>query len=354
VAPLDYSVETRVLAVDPRSPDPAAIEAAAEVIRAGGLVAFPTETVYGLGAAALDAAAVRRVFVAKGRPASDPLIVHLASADQVLDVARDLPPAAHELMRRHWPGPLTLVLPRRPHVPPEVTAGGETVAVRVPAHPVALALIAAAGPLVAPSANLFSRPSPTTAQHVLEDLAGRVDLVLDAGPTAIGIESTVLDLTADPPQLLRPGGLTREELRDLLPDLRYTPRYLEEPLAAPAPGMLLKHYSPRAQLTLYAGERAAALARMRDDALRHIAAGRAVGVMAADDDAAAFDGVPVRLALLGRLDEPEQAAALLFSAMRQLDAAGVDLILARTPLHSGLGLAIWDRLVRAAEGRVVY
>ena len=355
---MTYTADTCVLVVDPAHPDPSAVAQAASVLRRGGLVAFPTETVYGLGAHALDAAAVRRVFAAKGRPATDPLIVHLASAGQVAEVAAGLPPAAGELARRLWPGPLTLVLRRHPRVPPEVAVGRDTVAVRVPAHPVALALIAAAAvPVVAPSANLFSRPSPTTAQHVLEDLRGRVDVVLDAGPTAIGIESTVVDLTVDPPALLRPGGIPAEELRALLPGLSYTPRYLSAGegggAAAPAPGMLLKHYSPRAALTLYAGERDAALARMRDDALRLAREGRSVGVMTADEDAAAFAGVPVRLALLGPAADQAQLAARLFAAMRELDAAGAGAILARAPERSGIGLAIWDQLVRAAEGRVV-
>ncbi|MEN9939019.1 MAG: hypothetical protein RLZZ387_5598 [Chloroflexota bacterium] len=320
-------------------------------------MAFPTETVYGLGAHALDAAAVARVFAAKGRPSSDPLIVHLATAGELASVALDPPQVAADLARRLWPGPLTLVLRRRPHIPPAVAAGGDTVAVRVPSHPVALALIAAAGaPVVAPSANLFSRPSPTSAQHVLEDLRGRVDVVLDAGPTAIGVESTVVDLTTDPPALLRPGGVPAEVLRALLPGLSYTPRYLaaeESGAVAPAPGMLLKHYSPRAPLTLYAGPRAAAIAKMRAEAERLAAEGRAVGVMAAAEDLATLAGSGARVAELGARDDNAQLAARLFAAMRELDAAGVDAILAVAPEREGLGLAVWDRLVRAAEGRVV-
>lgn len=352
---MTYQAETRVLAIDPVAPDPSVIADAAAVIRAGGLVAFPTETVYGLGASALDAAAVRRVFAAKGRPAADPLIAHVADLAQVALVSPELPPAAAELARRFWPGPLTLVLRRHPRVPPDVSGGGVTVAVRVPAHAVALALIAASGvPIVAPSANLFARPSPTSAAHVLDDLRGRVDLVLDAGPTMIGIESSVVDLTADPPALLRPGGVPFEALRAWLPDLMYTPRYLAtEDEAAPGPGMLLRHYAPRARLTLYAGPREAALARMRADAAQLVAEGQAVGALAADEDAQAFAGAAVRLASLGPAGAPEQAAARLFAAMRELDAAGVSAILARAPGRTGLGLAIWDRLVRAAEGRVV-
>jgi L-threonylcarbamoyladenylate synthase len=355
---MTYTANTRVLTVDPVHPDPSVINEAAAVLRAGGLVAFPTETVYGLGAHALDAAAVRRVFAAKGRPSADPLIVHLSAAGQVAQVAVDLPPAAGELMQRFWPGPLTLVLRRHPRIPPEVAAGRDTVAVRVPSHPVALALIAAAGvPVVAPSANLFSRPSPTTAQHVLEDLRGRVDVVLDAGPSAIGIESTVVDLTADPPALLRPGGVPAEELAARLPGLSYTPRYLAAEgtgeAGAPSPGMLLKHYSPRARLTLYAGPRDAALAHMRTDALRLEGEGRRVGVMAADEDTHAFAGTLARVVSLGPRADAAQTAVRLFAAMRALDAGGADAILTRAPERKGLGLAIWDRLVRAAEGRVV-
>src|SRR5262245_22416754 len=198
---------TKIIIVNPVAPEPAVIQQAASVIRAGGLVAFPTETVYGLGANALDATAVARIFAAKGRPASDPLIVHIAAFAQLDDIAEQIPPLARELAAAFWPGPLTLVLRRRSIVPANVSAGRETVAVRMPAHPVALALCGAAGvPIAAPSANLFTRTSPTEAEHVLEDLAGRIDLLLDGGPTPIGLESTVLDLTQSPPALLRPGG----------------------------------------------------------------------------------------------------------------------------------------------------
>ena len=180
-------------------------------------MAFPTETVYGLGANALDAAAVERIFAAKQRPVTDPLIVHLASVDQLTQVAVDIPPSVYRFAERFWPGPLTLILRRGPKVPPNVSAGRDTVAVRVPAHPVAQALLVACGlPIAAPSANLFSRPSPTTAQHVLDDLDGRVDIVLDGGPTTIGVESTVVDLTQKPPVLLRPGGAPVESLLDIL------------------------------------------------------------------------------------------------------------------------------------------
>jgi len=212
---------TTVLRLTPDCPEPDLIADAAACLRRGGLVAFPTETVYGLGVAAFDAAAVRRLFAAKGRPAEDPLIVHIASLDALAALVSARPPAVDALAARFWPGPLTLVLRRSTLVPDEVTAGLDTVAIRVPAHPVAHALLAAAGiPVAAPSANLFSRPSPTRAGHVLEDLDGRIDLVLDGGRTQVGVESTVLDLSGDVPEVLRPGAVTLEMLRPLLPDVR--------------------------------------------------------------------------------------------------------------------------------------
>lgn len=209
---------TRVLLLDPARPNPDAIREAAEVIKTGGLVAFPTDTVYGLGAHLRDEAAMRRLFTAKGRPEGKPLIVHVCRVEQVFSVARQLPPKAHVLMRHFFPGPLTLVLPRHPQVSDVVTAGGDTVAVRMPAHPVALALIEAVGdPIVAPSANLSGARSATSAQQVLEDLEGRIEMVLDAGPAPLGQPSTVLDLTVEPPRILRAGALSAEALRAHVP-----------------------------------------------------------------------------------------------------------------------------------------
>src|SRR5437763_8542920 len=229
--------------------DSAAIASAADVLRSGGLVAFPTETVYGLGANALDADAVGRIFAAKGRPAANPIIVHVADAAGVGAVVADWPDAAARLAERFWPGPLTLVLPKRDAVPDVVTAGGPTVAVRVPAHPVAHALLRAAGvPVAAPSANRSSELSPTTAGHVLHGLGGRIDLILDAGPCPGGIESTVLDVTNDPPRLLRPGLVTPAQIEAVIGPIQR----FGEPAGSVlrSPGLLAKHYAPRAPLEL--------------------------------------------------------------------------------------------------------
>ena len=348
---------TEVLALDPQNPDPAGIARAAAVLRAGGLVAFPTETVYGLGAHALDADAVRRIFSAKQRPAEDPLIVHVHDVSLVARLATVVPPIVDLLASRFWPGPLTMVLQRGADVPLEVTAGLDSVAVRVPAHPIARALIKAAElPVAAPSANLFSRPSPTRAAHVLDDLNGRIDMVIDGGPTPVGVESTVIDLTTSTPTILRPGAVTLEMIRTVVPDacLRSSSKDEARGGGMKSPGLLSRHYSPRATLTLYDGLASNVVARMSADAAEAIAHGARVGIIAADEDAVPESSDSLRVIRLGREDDYDALAANLYSALRSLDAAGADLILVRTfGDSSGLSTAIHDRLGRAAAGRIV-
>jgi L-threonylcarbamoyladenylate synthase len=348
--------QTRVFQVDPRAPDPDAIAFAAQVLADGGLVAFPTETVYGLGANALDPAAVDGIFAAKRRPYSDPLIVHVAALEQVAAVARDVPPIAYELGAAFWPGPLTLVLRRGAQTAANVSGGRDSVAVRIPNHPVAQALLAASGlPVAAPSANLFTRPSPTTAQHVLDDLEGRVDVVLDGGPTAIGLESTVVDLTQDPPRLLRPGGAPAEALLAYLPDLVVAARPLvqADDEGGASPGMLLKHYSPHARVLLLAGTPPAAARAAGAIVARLRAGGLRVGILASDEEAPAYTLLPVEYVSLGSERDPDVAGRLLFAHLRELEARRVDVILARAVAPVGVGRAIADRLFRAAEGQVL-
>jgi L-threonylcarbamoyladenylate synthase len=349
VAGLRWDVVTDVV-----QPDAAGIQRAAEVLRAGGLVAFPTETVYGLGAHALDREAVRRLFAAKGRPANDPLIVHVATLDEADHLIASRPGSVAALAARFWPGPLTLVLPRSALVPDEVTAGLASVAIRVPAHPVALALITAVGvPVAAPSANLFSRPSPTRASHVLADLDGRIDLVVDGGATTVGVESTVLDLTQDIPTVLRPGAVTLEMLGGVLPLVRMRDASHAASGAEPmvSPGLLSRHYSPRAPLTLYEGHAAPVVARLGADAREASYRGLHVGILAADDDA--VDGFTI--VRVGSDRDLPGVAARLYAALREIDAAGTDVILARGfPADTGIGVAIQDRLRRAAAGRIVH
>jgi L-threonylcarbamoyladenylate synthase len=311
--------------------EPGAIDEAAAVLRRGGLVAFPTETVYGLGADAFNPRAVARVFEVKARPSFDPLIVHLADAADLKRVSPTDDARVAALAARFWPGPLTLVLPRRPEVPDLVTSGLDTVGVRVPAHPAARALIAAAGtPVAAPSANPFGYVSPTTASHVAELLGRSVDLVLDGGPCRVGVESTILSLAAEPPVILRPGGVPREALEDALGLHLEVAGPAERPLA---PGQLAKHYATRTPLRILPGPSG----RASEGAGRvGLLAWRAAG---AEGYAAAEVIAPDGLA--------ETAAQNLFAALRRLDDAGLDLIVAEPCDEAGLGHAIMDRLRRA-------
>ncbi|MEM1922289.1 MAG: L-threonylcarbamoyladenylate synthase [Nitrososphaerota archaeon] len=344
-------VETIVLRVDRENPDEPVVKRAASIIKSGGLVAFPTETVYGLGADAFNPAAVERVFKVKERPPDNPLIVHIARFEDLYDVVADIDWRVEELAKRFWPGPLTLVVKKNPSLPKITVAGLETAAVRMPRHKVALRLIEMAEtPIAAPSANKSGRPSPTLAEHVLRDLEGEVDLVLDAGPTDIGVESTVLDLASEKPVILRPGGVTLEELENVLGDVEVHPAaiglLLQGETAPRSPGMKYRHYAPRARLVVVEG----ALKDVRRgiqglaDLLR--SRGFRVGVLGSDSYAYRADA----LRDLGPRSNPAQAAKLLFRCLREMDDEGVEIILAEGWQEEGLGLALMNRLRKASGG----
>jgi L-threonylcarbamoyladenylate synthase len=319
-------------------PTPENLHAAAEVLRRGGVVAFPTETVYGLGADAQNDAAVGRIFKLKGRPETHPLIVHLADAALLPEWAREIPDLAWTLAERFWPGPLTLILKRTPRVPNAVTGGLGTVGLRVPAHPAALALLRSfGGGIAAPSANRFGRVSATTAAHVVHEFGGTVDFVLDGGPCRVGIESTIVDLSSGAAAILRPGGVTREELEAAI--------RAEVPVraggAVRSPGQLASHYAPHAEVVLVAAE------ELADRAKQALAKGQKVAVLAGPLSGAAPPGV-LTLAVPGR---PADFARMLYTALREADAQDVDVVLASPPPEDGLGLAIADRLKKAAGPR---
>lgn len=341
---------SRVLKIHAESPEPEIIRQAAACLLRGGLVAFPTETVYGLGANAFDEDAVRGIFAAKQRPAADPLIVHLASAEDLALVAAAVPPQAAELAAAFWPGPLTLLLPKLAALPAEVTAGLDTVAVRVPAHPVALALLRAAGiPVAAPSANRFAHTSPTLAQHVLDDLEDRVDLILDAGPTPLGVESTVLDVLRQPPVVLRPGGIARAEIEAVIGPVRLARP--DERIAA-SPGRQPRHYAPNAQVILCDGENPEEIARsMAKRASELLSGGHRVGYLAASEVCARMDPdtPPAAIRDLGSLRDLRTIARRLFAGLRELEAQDLDVILSHRMPAEGLGEALNDRLARAAH-----
>ncbi|MEW5952308.1 MAG: L-threonylcarbamoyladenylate synthase [Bacillota bacterium] len=354
-------LKTECWKVDPARPDPGVIERAGLILRRGGLVAFPTETVYGLGASALDARAVRAIYEAKGRPADNPLIVHVARAADLDKLVDKVPETARALAREFWPGPLTLVLAGGRGLPGEISAGLGTVAVRVPAHPVALALIAAArAPVAAPSANLSGRPSPTTAGHVLTDLGGRIPLVLDGGPAGMGLESTVLDLSGPHPVVLRPGGVTPARLERVIGPVLVDPGALGLPEEGAgdresepprSPGMKYTHYAPAAPLVLVEGEQAAVAGRIRQLAGEYLERGLRVGILACAETAGVYETGPVLVA--GSRRDPAAVASALYRLLREFDGLSVDVILAEGIEPGGLGLAVMNRLRRAAGGRVI-
>jgi len=351
-------VKTLRLFVDPAHLETAeaqaALEQAAEILRGGGLVALPTETVYGLGANALDAGAVARIFKAKRRPKWDPVIVHVAGPDgaaAMLDgLVRDVPETARKLMKAFWPGPLTLLLPRTEVVPDVVTAGRALMGVRMPAHPVALEVILRAGvPIAAPSANTFGHTSPTTAAHVLADLDGRIDAVVDAGPTERGVESTVLDPCQSPMVIYRPGAVTIAQIREIAGAVKSFSedgaRKARSRKALPSPGLGLRHYAPKARLVLVGGEVIELGARLEATALDKEMGGERVGVMLPAEVA-----VPAGVAAVfpwGRWAVPAELAQRLYAGLRELDAEECTVILCPLPPAEGIGAAIRDRLLKA-------
>lgn len=348
-------METEVLAVDERMPEEAALERAAAVVRRGGLVAFPTETVYGLGADALNEAAVRRIFEAKGRPADNPLIVHIASVAEAEPLTVFGPSTARRfegLARRYWPGPLTVVVPKHERVPAAVSGGLQTVALRMPDHPVALGLIRRAGrPLVAPSANRSGRPSPTEASHVYDDLNGRIDVILDGGATSIGVESTVLDLSVDPPVVHRPGAVSVAALADALGTEVRGPG-AETDARPVSPGVKYDHYAPATRCVLIEGkpeliEKAIVAAIADDDK-----AGKRSAVLATREGAPAYaDAAAVCIA--GDRSDHGAIARNIYRCLRRLDETGADIIYIEGIASEGFGEAIMNRLRRAAGYRIV-
>ena len=324
--------------------DPNAVRDAAAILRRGGLVGIPTETVYGLGADALNEDAVSRIFLAKGRPQDNPLIIHVPDASWLERYCRDVPPAAYQLAERFWPGPLTMILPRRDIVPLQTTGGLETVGVRCPNHPVTLAIIEAAGvPIAAPSGNTSGRPSPTTAAHMIEDMDGRIDGIVDGGPCTVGVESTIIDLTVTPPRLLRPGGLPLESLRQVLGEVAVD-KAVTGLLAAGerprAPGMKYRHYAPHAPVTVVTGEPERSARRIQG------LLSDTAGVICFDEYAPLFPGHIIHK--LGPAADKSAQARHVFDALRTFDGTDVTEIFAQCPDDGGLGLAVANRLKKAA------
>ena len=328
---------------------------AAQIIRDGGLVAFPTETVYGLGANALDEKAAKKIYEAKGRPSDNPLIAHISCYEELEPLVTGIPQAGGKLARRYWPGPLIMVFPKSPAVPYGTTGGLDTVAVRMPSDPVASRLIALAGvPVAAPSANLSGRPSPTTARHVWQDMNGRINMILDGGPVGIGLESTIVDVSGPVPVLLRPGAITLEMLRDTVGKVEVDPAIQGPPaegLRPKAPGMKYRHYAPRGELTLVEGESRAVVSAIRRLVEEGLAEGRKVAVICTEETRDQYSGGILRC--VGTRTRQETIAHNLFAVLRELDDLGAEIIYSESFSQDHLGRAVMNRLMKAAGYRVI-
>ena len=336
---------TRILA-----PDEESLQLASDLLHQGQLVAFPTETVYGLGADAMQEEAVRGIFAAKGRPADNPLIVHVFEEAQ-LSAFCTVPESARTLMRAFWPGPLTVLCPKKPCLPDVVTAGLPTVAVRMPSHPVARQLLKISClPVAAPSANRSGRPSPTLAMHVLQDMDGRIPLILDGGSCDVGLESTVVDVCHGTPTILRPGGITQDMLEKVIGKVNLAPsilRPLKEGEQALSPGMRYRHYAPKGSVTLVDGEESEVLPALRILAENAIREGKSCSVLCFDEHAPALSPLPCHL--LGSTAHPEETAHVLFDVLRKLDDEQIECIYSEVMPPVGVGLAVMNRLGRAAS-----
>lgn len=348
-------METRYWQVLRDEPQQDIMEDAARMIREGGLVAFPTETVYGLGANGLDSRAVQKIFVAKGRPGDNPLILHVAEVEAVFSLAREVPPAAQILMEKFWPGPLTIVLPKKEIVPDEVTAGLDSVAIRMPDHPVARALIKKAQvAIAAPSANRSGYPSPTKASHVWDDLKGKIDAVLDGGPTGIGLESTIVDMLEEKPVILRPGGITKEEIADAVGEVYIDPGLCDTRQVPKAPGMKYTHYSPRAEVILVTGSAEKTAQCIREMVEEYHRCQKKVGLLLTTETWEKIKNIEVLYHKnIGSRHNLLRVAQLIYSELRNCDKAGVDVILTETYQDQGLGTALMNRLLKSAGHHIV-
>ncbi|HWR44385.1 L-threonylcarbamoyladenylate synthase [Sporomusa sp.] len=346
-------MRTTYYKVDPVNPDRGVLTEAAKLLRQGGLVAFPTETVYGLGANGLDSKAVGGIFRAKGRPSDNPLILHIDTPDKLSKLAATVPASAQALIDKYWPGPLTVVVKRLPHVPDAVTGGLDTVAVRLPDSLIARELIRLAGiPVAAPSANTSGRPSPTTAQDVARDLDGKIDAIIDAGPCAIGVESTVVDCTTPVPTLLRPGGITYEMLIAVLGEIEVDPSLAGSTAVPRSPGMKYTHYAPAAPMFLVEAGQESLSFLLRREINQALAAGKTVGAVVSAEVA---NELPQQVitAVYGPRAHTGVIAANLYTALRSFDNKAVDVIYAEGIAEQGLGLAVMNRLRKASGYRII-
>lgn len=347
-------METKVEKIEKTQMNMDIINAAGQILKQGGLVAFPTETVYGLGANALDEEAARKTYAAKGRPSDNPLIVHIASLEDLYPITKKVPEKAVALAEKFWPGPLTMIFEKSELVPHGTTGGLETVAVRMPDSEVALALIRAGGGYVSgPSANKSGRPSPTMARHVLDDLEGRIDMILDGGPVHIGVESTIVDMTVEPPMILRPGAVTKEMLEETVGEVAVDHTILTADAKTPpkAPGMKYRHYAPRAEMTVVEGPLEKVVDKIGELAAARENEGHRVGIIATQETMGRYDHENVKC--IGTREDESTVAANLYAILREFDDDGTEYIYSEAFASDGIGSAVMNRLLKAAGHHVI-
>ncbi|MFV0313766.1 MAG: L-threonylcarbamoyladenylate synthase [Anaerotignum sp.] len=349
-------METKLIKIDPKNPDPNLVWQAASILKKGGLVAFPTETVYGLGGNGLDSKACENIYIAKGRPSDNPLILHISQFGELRPIVREIPQMAQKLMDAFWPGPLTMIFPKADIVPFTTTGGLDTVAIRFPSHPVAIAIIRATGlPIAGPSANSSGKPSPTRASHVAFDLDGKIDMIVDGGAAEWGLESTIVDVTGEVPLILRPGAITKEMMEAVVDKVMIDPAILKKPsddMKPKAPGMKYTHYSPKAEVTLVRGAtQEAVISKVNELCALDYAQGKKTGVMATDETKDFYEADVVLS--LGERDRFEQIGANLFKQLRKFDFLGIDCVYSEVFVEEGEGLAIMNRLNKAAGYRLI-
>lgn len=348
-------METIIAKINQEQLNSGTVSLAGDILKQGGLVAFPTETVYGLGADALNEDAARKIYEAKGRPSDNPLIVHITNMEALEHIVRQIPETARAVAKKYWPGPLTMIFEKSDAVPLGTTGGLDTVAVRMPDHPVAQALIdAGGGYIAAPSANTSGRPSPTTADHVAVDLSGRIDMIVDGGPVEIGVESTILDMTVDPPMILRPGAVTKEMLENLIGEVAVDRTILDadSKKAPKAPGMKYRHYAPKAQLIILEGELelvADEINRLVEEGIRE---GKKIGIIATEETRQYYTGGDIKV--IGTREDEFTIAGRLYGVLREFDDDGVDQIYSESFAFGGIGSAIMNRLLKAAGHHVIH
>lgn len=348
-------METKIIRIDEENIDKALIAQAGEIIKAGGLVAFPTETVYGLGGDALNPDSSRKIYAAKGRPSDNPLIVHISDISALDKIVSSVDTRVKKLAEAFWPGPLTIVMNKSDAVPYETTGGLDTVAVRMPVHRTALAFIEAAGGYIAaPSANLSGRPSPASARFVIEDMDGRIEMIIDGGDVQIGLESTIIDITDEVPMILRPGYITYAQLSEVLGQVRIDPTIMDgnSKDRPKAPGMRYKHYAPKGDLTIVEGDAKSVVRYINDQSLRAMNEGKKVGIIATDENLSNYKGDSIKS--IGSRSDEETIARRLYNILREFDDEDMEVLYSESFDTNGIGQAIMNRLLKAAGHKIIY